>query len=591
VATRLARSAQLDFSAGMFRAVARHLVPANGAWDLLNYLLDEDGSPYRRGGGEFLSTSAFGSSLRFLWDGFLTPGQRTVIANPDDFGVLDAAEAPVNLGLGGLAAPKRAVELAGMLFIGGGTIYGGSRRTAGYSAGTVAVTNGSKTVTGSGTTWTTNIDAGGLFRVGGAGRYYVVASVESNTQLTLRDDFEGSTGSGLAYAVSNIASAAAPYRVSDLYAVAADRLFSLEGSRAYFTPPGNPHSFNAAEEFHELADGAQILGGSDLRDMLILFATSGVHVISNLHLDLTDPDGNMQHRVEHVSEDLILWSHEGIATWGGALVVPAADSVWLVDGVSAPVKVSRSIDGLYRAYVQAGYRTGLATVLRGHYFLPILDAVNAPVDLLVCRLDRPVSVRGFGTVYPWTHQHGFGRQVAAFAVRTGGSGSVRNPQLLAASTATSARVVKCNGWFGPDVAQKNEPDGSTHETLIDTRDYATVDGLSENTVRRVIVRYELKDAAADNPAIAAFWSDGSVDLAGLDLWDAAVFDTATFEEDDAGEWEQLEGRAPEDDGRNPHSWPVGKKVRFIRFRLRSASPSTRHVIRTVELLVRPSQKL
>src|SRR5688572_1011876 len=124
----LASLAQLNFASGMWRSVARHLIPEHGAYELTNYLLDEDGSPYRRGGSEYLSTGAFGTSLRWLWDGTLGPGQRTVIANPDDFGVLDAAEAPVNLGLGGLAAPKRAVELEGVLFIGGGTLYGGSRK-------------------------------------------------------------------------------------------------------------------------------------------------------------------------------------------------------------------------------------------------------------------------------------------------------------------------------------------------------------------------------------------------------------------------------------------------------------------------------
>lgn len=71
-----------------------------------------------------------------------------------------------------------------------------------YSAGTVSVTTGSPTVTGSGTAWLAAIAAGDRFTVvqaDGTQRSYVVASVESDISLTLHRAFVGTTASGRAY--------------------------------------------------------------------------------------------------------------------------------------------------------------------------------------------------------------------------------------------------------------------------------------------------------------------------------------------------------------------------------------------------------
>lgn len=61
-----------------------------------------------------------------------------------------------------------------------------------YSTGTVdAVTNGDATVTGSGTTWTTNVAAGDAIVIDN--EYYVVSSVTSNTELELTETYRGTT--------------------------------------------------------------------------------------------------------------------------------------------------------------------------------------------------------------------------------------------------------------------------------------------------------------------------------------------------------------------------------------------------------------
>lgn len=69
-----------------------------------------------------------------------------------------------------------------------------------YKTGTVAVTNGSATVTGSGTAWASNLQPGDGFTVTSTGVAYDVAQVVSDTELKLSAPYAGATGSGLAYA-------------------------------------------------------------------------------------------------------------------------------------------------------------------------------------------------------------------------------------------------------------------------------------------------------------------------------------------------------------------------------------------------------
>jgi len=71
-----------------------------------------------------------------------------------------------------------------------------------YTAGTVTVTNGSAVVTGSGTSWSTKATAGDVFSVKNSGIYYVVGSVDSDTQITLTANYAGVTASSQLYAIS-----------------------------------------------------------------------------------------------------------------------------------------------------------------------------------------------------------------------------------------------------------------------------------------------------------------------------------------------------------------------------------------------------
>lgn len=78
-----------------------------------------------------------------------------------------------------------------------------------YRTGTVAVTNGSKTVTGVGTLFTTAVNAGDAFALVDAnlnptGTWYEVDVVVSNTGITLKQSYAGTTGSNKQYCVFNM---------------------------------------------------------------------------------------------------------------------------------------------------------------------------------------------------------------------------------------------------------------------------------------------------------------------------------------------------------------------------------------------------
>lgn len=66
--------------------------------------------------------------------------------------------------------------------------------------GTVAATNGSAVLTGTGTAFTTQAPAGSVVKLGADALTYMVDSVTSDTSLTLTQVYGGTTGSGKTYA-------------------------------------------------------------------------------------------------------------------------------------------------------------------------------------------------------------------------------------------------------------------------------------------------------------------------------------------------------------------------------------------------------
>lgn len=610
----LAEIGQEDFSAGAVLSVARHLISGQGLYDVHDGLYDDDGSVYRRGGSAYKSNAAFGTSGRWVWDAIFAAGQRTVFASSSAFGVLAADDAtPLNLGGAGLAEPAPAALVGGILFIGGGVMYAGSRKTADYSVGTVTVTQGSKVVTGGGTAWLANVDPGMLFRPTG-GQYYVVASVDSDTQITLAEAYNTGGGAGVAYTLTRLGALAnhinsaaaipgAPVaaQTAPIFLSIAGRLIACVGNNVYFSDGVDPgtataalvgnfrtYSFPAANR-QQLPDGVVIVGGAAVRDRALLFTTDGMWMISNLALNINDASGNLQQRVERVG-DIVGWGPPGVTPYGAGAIVAGTDGIYVVDGISQPVQLARSILTRLVSYVRAGHKPGQMAVYKNHLLVPVLDVSNLIVDHMVCRLDRKVATRQ-GDVYAWSFLTGHGGNTLALTVRAA-AGAQRLPELIGVARGSDAKVLKLGSFFEPAAAVKNDADATTHNLDIITRDFETGGGIF-NLVKMLKLWYELVDAATDNPVFNVYFATGP-ELPGLPKFGVVNWNAINHFDSSLAEFSQLANAAPKSDGRLPYVWGPDQGLhahtRFIRFRIRSSGPCSRAVLRSLAAYLRLSAR-
>lgn len=609
----LAPQNQNTFDAGMVRDMARHLIPTNALYDAENALMDDDGSAYKRAGTVFKTAAVAGSRVRQIWDGLLIGGQRTFYGTDSGFFTL-AGDDVTPIALGGAGASgvgARWVAFRDVLYGPGGVMWGGSLKAADYSTGTVTVTNGSTTVTGAGTSWLANVDVGMLLQIAAAGPFYVVKAVVSDTQLTLKEAYQGSTAAAAAYALKRLGVAVLPSTnypasfgaVALTFATVGNRLIVTDGSsRLWFTPVNNPYVWGGFD-FHEIPGGVNITGLERARDSLLVFTTAGLWAVSNLALALTDPAGNQQQRVTRLSQETILWSAAGIAFWQEQLVVPTVNGVVMMDSQGPGLNIAggppwgHGISTVIRDYARRGFKPGGATVYDGHYLLPIVSG-DTVIDLLVCRLDRPTGRwrgRRFLTSYPWSRLSGVGGQILAYAAR---GGQTSRPDLLGGSAGTS-RIQTCR-YTEPGAAVKFDADGSRFTFMLETRDYQTQPNENKATVRRCRVRYEMIDAAADDPHLAGFASVGATQGVPA-TWDDVTWDDFSWEDSLSATFSAMRGSAPEDDGRVPFTFtpgsdpgggmmPGGIRGRYVRFRFLSSDPVAKLTVRELTFWTRPGRK-
>ena len=212
-----------------------------------------------------------------------------------------------------------------------------------------------------------------------------------------------------------------------LFHVASNRLVTAATGTAnelWFSELNKPHDFDNqfnTDNFHRISGGEAITGLASLGQIFMIFTTGGVWTLRGLPFDIVDALGNPQQTLEKLSDDLVLWGEDaGLASWEQMLIVPCQNGVYLIDGISSPMLISRSIEPLYTEYVEGGYRPGGAAVYQGYYMLPILDSNGAVQDLLFCRLTRQALDRRRRTSFPWVRAEGQGAEMSAFfATRPG----------------------------------------------------------------------------------------------------------------------------------------------------------------------------
>jgi hypothetical protein len=584
----LGRLRQDDFSAGMFRSLAPQRIPANGCYDLQNFLIDNEGSPYQRGGSAPYANPAASSDFTNVYDALLELGRRTLWSTKTQIGVLDPADGLTPITLEppgyfiGIPEPRRGTVLGGRIYIDGGLVYAGTTKPGEYGTGTVAVTQDSKTVVGSGTAWLANVGAGMILNFAATANY-VVAAVTDDTHLELTAPYKGAAASGQVYLARSIG---APHKLSMIYGSAGRRLLAVgdrrsgeTGDTVYFSrnqdpinevaradgtfqgiqslPDEDPENFHVGD-FHQIPGSPDCLGLASWGDTAIVFTTGGVWLISNMDLEPVDDAGNVQQSLVHSAPQIVLWHRNGIAGFEDAWIVPARDGIYIM-GKTFLERLDTPLTPLYRDYFRQGLTLGLATVFEGHYLLPILSGTDA-VDLLVCRLDRPVRTSA-GTIRPWSHFSG--PPVRAYCKQeTAGS-----PNLLIASTGN--RLLR-GRYFEPAAVPAND-NGTLFTSQLVTRDLATGNG-NMNVVREIDADYDLVDTpAGDNPTLVPEFATGHP--AGTapytTLTDVGPEGTDTFKR-----------------------WllPDPPRTRLIRVRLRSQGKLASLLVRSLSVLVRQSTK-
>jgi hypothetical protein len=573
--------AQLNFAAGATPDVARDLIDPRAVYSIENGLLDDDGLIYGRGGAQAISSAPLDSSGRFVWNGVLTPGERTVFGSRDSWGVLAAdGHTILKLGPGGVDVPTPGRAVQGMLFLPDGQIYGGSRKTAAYAAGTVTTTNGSAIVTGAGTAFTANVDVGMLFRTGTSERAYVVKSVDGDGQITLRDPYEGSTAGGKTYTLKPLESATTPYKWGKLMAAVGNRLLVVTADDTVtFSERDKPHSF-LANDYHRVDEGVKIraIEGAAAQSALV-FTNNGLYVIRNMALNIVDAFGNAQQRIDHA--DGQLRGLGGCAPYGGGVVVMGTDGVYLVDGISAPVQIAWGSTRFVTGLVDSGYQPGLATVFRGHYCLPVLSSSGSWITTLVWRLDRPIRHRGYPWTYPWSEASGAGGACTAFASSAGAA------KLLGAAN-TDGSLIDCTHWFDPSAANALDFDGSVPYWEIVTRDFP-LGSNSLGRLRRATLFYELLTVAGGDDPRIHIDAGSSQSRAGAPRWGQVKWNEFKWGAGSQGFVEIGDGDgAPAVGGDDAHGFPASYRARWIRLRIRCSDRRAKVTLRGFEIRSAPA---
>lgn len=256
---------------------------------------------------------------------------------------------------------------------------------ADYSTGTVSTTSGDNTITGSGTTWTTNIESGQyihMYKSGSSldGRYFLVTSVDSDTSIEV-DVAPDETVSGLAYvatALGHVANSVSGSTVfstpgsaggagGEVLAYHSDRLFTAtfniffngdlttwEEEIRWSGLPNELDGKYAGKEYWHVDAYASVVPGQggvitsmhSLGGSLVIVKESALAVLTG---DLSTDGADLGARIDLVSGTVGSPSRVGSVVTPHGLVVCDRSGIWLVASFGAPQNlIDGKIRGLYR---------------------------------------------------------------------------------------------------------------------------------------------------------------------------------------------------------------------------------------------------
>jgi len=148
----------------------------------------------RTGGfAEVVLSSYTASEINTVLQEVEAEGGGTVVMKGGDYVLAGDINLPSNVGLVGESFGSVTIAFNGDYSL-------KAEGTLKYDVGTISINRGSSTVTGSGTTFTNNVDVGDKILL--SGLYYKITSVDSDTQLTIEIDYQHEDLSGEDYIIA-----------------------------------------------------------------------------------------------------------------------------------------------------------------------------------------------------------------------------------------------------------------------------------------------------------------------------------------------------------------------------------------------------
>lgn len=163
-----------------------------------------------------------------------------------------------------------------------------------YETGTVDITNGSATVTGTGTGWSSELDSGDFIHVGATGQtdpdatWYEIDAVDSDTQITLTSAYQEATSSGASYTARQVFTGTVQnpwvtetfHAATDVQGTDGDRWYAVNGvdpiigwdgntDQVYFPDMGNVDTCRTMVRFKNMLLLVNITADGDNRPVTV----------------------------------------------------------------------------------------------------------------------------------------------------------------------------------------------------------------------------------------------------------------------------------------------------------------------------------
>lgn len=411
-------STEGDFSRGMVRDMPRIDIPPGGVYDAADYLLHQPGLAKKRGGTAYAGPAMTAATYAQSVLYANIPGNATVLATGDNGHIYTVA--------GGTTTD-----------LGGSTIATIEKPLLRVGGGKNLVIFTASNGTGSPVKWDGSAAPAGLGGTPPAGAYATI----HKTRLVLGNQ------------------TASPQRI-------------------YFSPtPDIESTWDTANSWID-CDGP-VTGLASLFNSLIVFTADHTERI----VGTTPPPNSDMDRAPVGS--IGCTDARSIVTQEGNVLFANPRGVYLTNGAGF---ASLTTEGLIESYWQSlfsGYSSSwtiAAGLLRGYYFVTILNASGTLVATLMCNVKRRA----------WWRLTNINASMYSSAINA-------QEELYYADRSTN-RVVALSGIFNPSASNKNDANGTAVTPTIEFRAIGEGTGIKAYGFGRL--NYDMRDAASDNPTMA-----------------------------------------------------------------------------------------